>query len=168
MKLQGSMHIRAARAQVFERFTDVEFMSQCIPDVQRVQTIEEGRSYNVTVTIGFGAAKSAFDTQIEFLEKTPNDSARIKAHGRAPGSLADVSATLMLRDITTGGTEVAWSADIEVTGAIASVAMRMLDSVLRSFSAQFFRCAKSRIEQPADDSQWYIARCNAEAANDTH
>ncbi len=148
MEIQGNMHIEAERALVFDRFTDAAFVAQCIPDVQRVQTIEEGRSYNVTVAIGFGAAKSTFDTHIEFLEKMPGASARIKAQGRAPGSRTDVGATLALRDSPSGGTEVEWSAEIEITGAIASVATRMLLSVMRTFSAQFFDCAKGRIERP--------------------
>ncbi len=134
---------------MFARFTDAEFVAQCIPDVQRVQTIEEGKSYNVAVAIGFGAARSIFDTHIEFLEKTHGESARIKAHGRAPGSVADISALLTLRDGAAGGTEVAWSADIDITGAVASVAMRMLDSVMRTMSAQFFECAKGKIESAA-------------------
>jgi carbon monoxide dehydrogenase subunit G len=149
MKLHGNLHIQAERALVFERFTNAGFVAQCIPDVQYVQTVEEGRRYNVVIAIGFGAAKSTFESQIEFLEKTPSDSARIKAHGRAPGSLADVSAMLALRDGPNGSTEVEWSADIEITGAVASVAMRMLDSLTRTMSAQFFECAKARIEQPA-------------------
>ena len=142
------MHIQAARALVFERFTDAVFVAQCVPDVRHVQTLEPGRLYAVVVEIGFGAAKSTFDTQVEFIEKTPGDSARIRAHGRAPGSLADVSANLSLHDSADGGTVLEWSADIEITGAVASVAMRMLDSVVRTFSAQFFACAKSKIEAP--------------------
>lgn len=146
MKIQGRMHIQAARDIVFARFTDAEFVAQCIPDVQSVQTIDEGRSYRVVVAIGFGAARNTFDTLIEFVEMTPGERARIRAQGRAPGSQADVSALLTLRDGAAGGTEVEWTADIDITGGVASVAMRMLDSVTQALSAQFFECAKAKIE----------------------
>jgi carbon monoxide dehydrogenase subunit G len=40
-----------------------------------------------------------------------------------------------------------WFADVMISGAIASVAMRLLGSVTQKLSGQFFECAKQKIEK---------------------
>jgi uncharacterized protein len=147
MKLEGNTFINAPRAKVFDALTDAHFVAQCAPGVQKVEEIEAGRKFKVVAGIGFGAVKATFDTNVEFVDKVPHDSAKIKAQGKAPGSNADVTADLVLTDAEGGGTNLKWIADVSIAGAIASVAMRLLGSVTQKLSAQFFDCAKGKIEQ---------------------
>ncbi len=147
MKMDGTTHIAATRDVVFACLTDAAFVAECAPDVQRLDELEAGKRYRVIAGIGFGAVKAAFDTEFEFLDKRPNDYARIKGAGRAPGSTVDIQAELFVSDAAAGGTELRWVADVTIAGALAAVAARLLDTVAQQLSVQFFAVAKQRIEQ---------------------
>ena len=146
MKLHGTTHIDATRAKCYAYFTDATFVGDCAPGVQSVVEIEPGKKFKVIAGVGFGPVKATFDTAVEFLEKVENERATIKAMGKAPGSNADVTAHLALVDAAHGGTDVNWDADVIISGAIASVAMRLIGSVTQKLSGQFFECAKGKIE----------------------
>jgi len=72
--------------------------------------------------------------------------AKIKAHGTAPGSAADVIATMRISKVEENITDLDWEAEINVMGTIASLASRMMGSVVGKLSAQFFDCVKAKIE----------------------
>jgi carbon monoxide dehydrogenase subunit G len=71
--------------------------------------------------------------------------AKMKAHGKTPGSGVDVISEmrLMNRD---GATDLNWKADIIVVGQLASTAARLMAGVTRNLTASFFDCVKGKIE----------------------
>jgi carbon monoxide dehydrogenase subunit G len=148
MKLEGTTHISVPRDKAFAYFTNATFVADCAPGVKGLEVVEPDKKFKVIAGVGFGAVKVSFDTFVEFLDKHPNDSAAIKANGKAPGSNVDVTAYLNFVDAPEGGTTLNWVADANISGAIASVAMRLLGSVTQKLSGQFFECAKGRIENP--------------------
>jgi uncharacterized protein len=145
MKLEGITHIKAPRETAYNYFTDATFVAECAPGVQSLEVIEPDKKFKVIAGVGFGMVKATFDTNVEFIEKQPHDYAKIKAAGKAPGSNVDATAELFLTD-EEGGTQLKWIADVNIAGAIASVAMRLLSSVTQKLSGQFFETAKAKIE----------------------
>lgn len=139
-------HVNAPRSKVYNFFTDAHLVSQCAPGVDKLEVIEPDKKFKIIAGVGFGMVKASFDTMVEFLDKKTNESARIKASGRAPGSQANVTADLLLSDSPKGGTDVKWTADIVISGTIASVATRLMGAVTQKLSGQFFECAKGKIE----------------------
>lgn len=149
MKLEGTTHLNVSREKAYAYFTDAAFVADCAPGVKGLEVIEPNKKFKIVAGIGFGAVKVTFDTFVEFLDKVPNESATIKANGKAPGSNADVTAQLRFidaEDAEDGGTDLIWMADAVISGSIASVAMRLLGSVTNKLSNQFFECAKGKIE----------------------
>ena len=55
---------------------------------------------------------------------------------------------MTLSEDGTGSTVVAWTADIAVLGQLASLAARMMGPVSQKLTAQFFECARKKIETP--------------------
>jgi len=45
-----------------------------------------------------------------------------------------------------GTTELKWTADITVLGTLASLAARLMGSITKKLSAEFFNCFKTKIE----------------------
>ena len=80
------------------------------------------------------------------MELDPPNRAKVKAHGRGSGSAADVSSEMKLIDAGNGSTVVEWTADIAVLGQLASLAARMMGPVSQKLTAQFFECARKKIE----------------------
>jgi carbon monoxide dehydrogenase subunit G len=105
------------------------------------------RQFKVITSIGFGTVKVTFDADVEMVELQPPTFAKIKAHGKAPGSGADVVSEMHLSSNPENTlTELKWLADISIVGSIASLASRLLGGMTKKLSGAFFDCVKSKIE----------------------
>jgi carbon monoxide dehydrogenase subunit G len=146
MQLSGTVNIKASRQKVWEFLTDPNQVAQCAPGVESVEVVEPGRKFRAIAAIGFGTVKARFNGDAEFVELDAPNRAKIKAHGNAPGSAADVASEMFLSDGPDGTTEMRWTADITVLGQLASLAARMMTPVSQKLSEQFFAAAKKKIE----------------------
>lgn len=147
MQLSGSVTIKAPRQKVWDFLTDPQKVGQCAPGVESVEVTEPGRKFRATVAVGFGAMKAKFTGEAEWLELDPPNRAKIKAHGAAAGSAADVTGEMMLTDGPEGVTEMKWTAEPVVMGQLASLASRMIAPVSQKLTQQFYENVKKTIEQ---------------------
>lgn len=146
MKLSGSVTINASRQKVWDFLTDPVQVGQCAPGVEKVELVEGKRKFKAVAGIGFGTVKAKFTGDAEFVEMEAPTRAKIKGHGNAPGSGADVLSEMILKDSLAGGTVVDWNADISILGQLASLASRMMVPVSQKLTNQFFNSVKSKIE----------------------
>ena len=146
MQLSGSVNIKAPRAKVFEFLTDPEQVSKCAPGVEKVEVVEAGKKFHAVAAIGFGTVKARFAGHAEFVELEVPRRAKIKAHGSAPGSAADVTSEMILADGPDGTTDMQWTADVVILRSLASLAARMMKPVTQTLTEQFFNCVKKKIE----------------------
>jgi carbon monoxide dehydrogenase subunit G len=65
----------------------------------------------------------------------------------APGSAVDATSAMELADGANGSTDLAWSADVTVSGTIASLAARLMGSVTQKLTASFFDSVRKDIEK---------------------
>jgi carbon monoxide dehydrogenase subunit G len=72
--------------------------------------------------------------------------AEVKAHGQAPGSAVDGTATMRLSDGTAGGTRMDWSADVNISGTLASLGARLIEGTANKMIGQTFVCMKTKLE----------------------
>ena len=143
---EGTVSIKAPRAVVWEFLTDPHKVGQCAPGVESVEVVEGEPKFRAIAAIGFGSVKVRFAGEAEFLELDAPNRATLKAHGNAPGSAMDVLSLMILSDGPEGTTEMTWTADITVLGTIASLASRMMGSITKKLSTEFFNCFKEKIE----------------------
>ena len=146
MQLKGSTIINAPRQRAWDFLTAAEGVSACAPGVERFEITEPNKRFKVVAGIGFGTVKVRFHADVEWLEMDAPNRGTMKAHGTAPGSAVDVMTEMVLSDAAAGGTQLDWSADVNVVGTIASLASRMMGSVAQKLAAAFFDCAKGKIE----------------------
>ena len=146
MQVKGTTTIAAPQDRVFEYLTNPDFVAKCAPGLESLETIEPGKKFKGTVSVGLGNLKVRFSGDLEFTEMVAPEKATLKAHGTAPGSAVDATATMLLSDVGNGNTQLDWSADISVLGTIAALASRMMGSVTQKLSGEFFACAKKQIE----------------------
>ena len=146
MHLQGNVTIKAPRAQVYEFLTDPHQVSQCAPGVESVEVTVPGKTFKGTASIGFGTVKARFVGNVEWLELVAPERAKMKAHGSAPGSAADVISEMILSDLPDGATQLVWTADITIVGQLASLAARLMGTVSQKMTGAFFECARKKIE----------------------
>ncbi len=146
MHLSGSVIIQAPRETVFDYLTDPQKVSQCAPGVESIEILVPGQKFKATAGIGFGSVKATFTGEAEWVELDRPNRAKVKARGNAPGSAADVVSEMVLTDGAGGTTQMDWNADIAVLGQLASLAARLMTPVSQKLTAQFFDCARQKIE----------------------
>ncbi len=147
MKYEGSVTINTSQEKLWLHLTDPQFVSQCAPGLISMDILEPDKLFNVVASVGFGAAKLKFNTNVEWVEMVPPNLAKVKAHGTAPGSAVDVSADMHLVSPQENITDLNWNADIVVVGTVASLASRMMNGMIKQLTGTFFNCIKGKIEE---------------------
>jgi carbon monoxide dehydrogenase subunit G len=146
MQLTGDVNIRAPRKKVWDFLTDPNQIALCAPGVEKIETLEPNKRYRGIASIGLGAVKARFIGEIEILELEEPNRAKLKAHGTASGSAADAISEMHLSDGPEGSTQVHWTADINISGQLASLASRLMLPVSKKLSDLFYEEVRRRIE----------------------
>lgn len=146
MKFSGETTIEADREKVWSFLTDAEAVSQCAPGLESLTVIDPGQRFEAVAAVGFGTVKVRFVTDVQWVELDPPRMAKMKAHGTAPGSAADVLAEMLLESLSEGTTQLRWTAEVTVSGTITSLASRLMGSVTKKVTANFFDCVKAELE----------------------
>ena len=147
MQLKGDVTIQAPRKKVWDFMTDPNQIGQCAPGVEKIEMIEPLKRYRGTVSVGFGAVKARFSGDVEILELEEPNRAKLKAHGSATGSVADAISEMHLSDGPDGSTNLHWTADVNVSGQLASLAARLMLPVSQKLAGQFYDEVRKRIER---------------------
>ena len=146
MRLQGEVTIRAPRKRVWDFMTDPNQIGQCAPGVEKIEMIEPLKRYKGIVSVGFGAVKARFSGDVEVTELEEPNYAKIKAHGSASGSVADAVSEMRLSDGVDGATVLTWTADVVVSGQLASLASRLMVPVSQKLAQVFYEQVRKKIE----------------------
>jgi carbon monoxide dehydrogenase subunit G len=96
--------------------------------------------------VGIGFISARFVVSMEMAELAAPDRALIKAHGQAPGSAVDATASMTLTDGAAGGTRMDWAADVAIAGSLASLGARLIEGTANKMIGQTFDCMKSTLE----------------------
>jgi uncharacterized protein len=99
--------------------------------------------------VGLGGVKARFHGEVEVLELDEPNRAKLRAHGTATGSAADAVSEMSLSDGPDDSTRVDWTADVNVSGQLASLAARLMMPVSQKLAAQFYDEVRRRIEAGA-------------------
>ncbi|MBA2380708.1 MAG: carbon monoxide dehydrogenase subunit G [Chloroflexi bacterium] len=145
MKFAGSVDIDAPRDRVWAFVIDPNQVGRCGPGVESIEIIDDTH-FKATAKVGIGFISARFVVSMEMAETTAPDHAVIKAHGQAPGSAVDATATMTLGDNRTGGTRMDWSADVAIAGSLASLGSRLIEGTANKMIGQTFDCMKSKLE----------------------
>jgi carbon monoxide dehydrogenase subunit G/molybdopterin biosynthesis enzyme len=146
MHLEGQVTIQAPRDRVWRFLTDPEKVSACAPGLESLEILDTGRRFRAVASVGFGSVKATFVSDAEWLDLEEPTRARMKVHGTAPGSAADVMSEMRLEDGPDRTTAMRWTAEISVMGTIASIAARLMGSVAKRLTDAFFDSVRRRIE----------------------
>lgn len=146
MNLKGDVTIRAPRKRVWDFLTDPNQIGQCVPGVEKIEIVEPNKKYRGVVSVGLGGVKARFNGEVDVLELDEPNRAKLKAHGTATGTAADLLSEMSLSDGVDDGTLVHWTADVNVSGQLASLAARLMIPVSQKLAAQFYDEVRRRIE----------------------
>ncbi len=147
MQINGSVTIQAPRKKVWDFLTDPNQLAQCVPGIESVEEIEKLKKYRGVVSVGLGSVKAKFSGEVDILELDEPNFAKLKAHGKATGSAADAVSEMKMSDTPDNATLVEWTADINVSGQLASLVSRLMIPVSQKLAGVFYDEVKKRIEK---------------------
>ena len=137
MKLEGSHDVAAPRQTVWDAFLDPARLKQAIPGCEKLEAVAPDE-YKATMKVGVGGVKGTFEGKVKLTEKNPPDSYKMAVEGSGGPGFIRGDTVITLSDVEGGGTRVAYSADVQVGGLIASVGQRMLGGVSKMMADKFF------------------------------
>lgn len=146
MQLKGDVTIYANRKKVWDFLTDPNQIGPCAPGVEKIETIEPNKKYRGVMSVGLGSVKAKFNGEVEILELDEPNRAKFKAHGIASGSAADVISEMILSNAPDDATLVNWTADVNISGQLASLASRLMVPVSQKLAGSFYEEVRKRIE----------------------
>jgi carbon monoxide dehydrogenase subunit G len=147
MQFSGTVDIKAPRDKVWAFVIDANQVGPCGPGVESIEVTDDTH-FRAKAKVGVGFISARFVVDMTMAELEPPDRALIKAHGQAPGSAVDAVATMNLKDGPDGGTTMDWSADVTISGTIASVGARLIEGTANKMIGQAFDCIRTKLEAP--------------------
>jgi uncharacterized protein len=145
MQFSGTVEIRAPRDKVWAFVIDPNQVGSCGPGVESIEVVDDTH-FKARAKVGVGFISAKFVVDLEMAETDPPTKAVIKAHGQAPGSAVDATATMALADGPDGTTTMDWSADVTISGTLASVGARLIEGTANKMIGQTFTCMKTKLE----------------------
>ena len=146
MNFKGTVTINAPRQKVWAFLTDPSQLTECAPGLESLDVIVPNEKFRAVASAGFGAVKVTFATDAQWMDLDPPNRARMKIHGKAPGSVVDGTSEMVLSDGADGSTVLNWSSDIPVVGTIANLAARLMGVVAQNLTDAFFEWVRKEIE----------------------
>ncbi len=148
MHFEGTQQIKASQRAIFAFLVDPNKVASCAPGFISMEILAPDH-FKPTIGIGVGAVKAKFTLDVQLQDVREPNHAAMKGHGVAAGSAVDMVASLDLSPVSDAETTMNWIADVTVSGTIASVGARLLDSTAQKQITKFFDCFRQKLEQPA-------------------
>jgi carbon monoxide dehydrogenase subunit G len=148
MLIEGSKTIAAPRPEVWKALNDPAFLQRVIPGCRTVRALSD-TELEVGLTVAVGPIRTGFDMKLQKVDVVPERSYVLRGSGAAGAAgSATGKVHVELTDVE-GGTLLRYSATTELSGRIAQLGSRMIDSAARRYSEQFFAAVAVAFSQPA-------------------
>jgi carbon monoxide dehydrogenase subunit G len=145
MHFSGTIEIAAPRDRVWAFLIDPNEVGSCGPGVESIDIVDETH-FKARAKVGVGFISARFAVDMTFAELSAPDTARIRAHGQAPGSAVDADAEMRLSGAPDGPTTMDWQAQVNIAGTLASVGARLIEGTANKMIGQTFDCIRAKLE----------------------
>jgi uncharacterized protein len=145
MKLSGQYTLPAPPAKVWALLTDPDRLAKLLPGCERLDPDGPDR-FRAAVKFGIAAISGKYAGTVEFSEKKPPKSMRMKISGKGLPGFVDGSGHIELAE-KNGLTELRYTGDAQVGGMIASVGQRMIEGAAKKIVDQFFAAAAEELKK---------------------
>jgi carbon monoxide dehydrogenase subunit G len=144
MIFEGRYELKASREKLWDFIVDPEKIGKCLPELKSME-VEGEDKFAAVVRLGVGPLRSDFRFRIEITGKRPVSELRLKAAGSGSGSSVIIDTAIELRESPVGS-ELAYSANANVAGIMASLGQRVIKDTVEKTVSGIFECIKTRVE----------------------
>ncbi len=144
MEFSGTQTIGVPIDKVWTFLVDVRQVAACAPGFQSLEDVGE-EHWKAVISVGLGPVKAKFNLDVTRPEMHEPDRMVVKGRGKAPGSAVELSGTMKLATVNENETSMDWNANVVVSGTLASIGGRLMNSTAEKLTEQFFTCLKSKL-----------------------
>jgi uncharacterized protein len=145
MKLAGQYLLPASPPKVWELLTNPDRLAKLLPGCERLDPDGPDR-FKAAIKFGIAAISGKYAGSVEFAEKNPPKSLRMKVSGKGIPGFVDGAGQIDLAE-KGGQTELRYTGEAQVGGMIASVGQRMIEGAARKIMDQFFAAAAEELRK---------------------
>lgn len=118
---------------------DPHHIAASMPDVQEYQVTDETH-FTAKVKVGIGPVRAVLDLTASVEPLSPPREARLQVRGGGMGSGLELISTIVLDpgDGDEPSTQITWTAQVGVSGPLATLGGRLLDSQVKKTTEQVF------------------------------
>lgn len=138
MKITGENQIAASPETVWEALNDADILRQSIPGCESLEKISD-TEFKATVVTKIGPIKAKFKGEVTLADLDPPNSYTLsgKGSGGSAGN-ASGSAKVVLAPNSDGTTLLTYNVDAKVSGKLAQLGSRLIDSTAKILAGKFF------------------------------
>ncbi|MGH2504760.1 MAG: SRPBCC family protein [Ktedonobacterales bacterium] len=145
MHFTGTQQIKAPVAKVWAFVLDPNKVAECAPGFKTMEILGPDH-FKPTLAVGIGAVKATFTLDVQLEDVREPDHAAMRGRGAAAGSAVDMVAAMDLKPLSEAETQMDWTADVNVSGTLASVGARLMEGTAQRLTARFFDCFRQKLE----------------------
>jgi uncharacterized protein len=142
MKLSGEKILAAPQARIWAALNDPDVLRQAIPGCESFVK-ETGDNYRATVAAKIGPVQTRFNGMVRLSDLDPPNGYTISGEGSAGAAGSARGGAKVRLEPAEGGTRLSWTADAQITGKLAQIGSRLIESTANHMATQFF----NRFEQ---------------------
>lgn len=147
MKIEFTYAFDMPREIVWKWLQDEEVLKKAIPGCKSFAQVDEG-VYHAEMGLSVGPVKGLFSGQVQQADQQEPSFYRLLVRGKGMPGEIDAVADMKL-DAAGEGTMLTCSAEVQVTGVLASVGQRVMSGVAKLVLGQFFKAADKEMKQLA-------------------
>jgi len=117
---------------VYDFVTDPRRVTSIFPDVQSLKVADEN-NFSLKAKVGMSFIKGTMDVKLSLVDNRRPTFSKLKARGTGLNSSVDLESSFTLEDAPGGGTHVKWAAEAKISGMMASVGSRLIDSAANKY-----------------------------------
>jgi len=146
MELTGQERIAAPRAQVWQALNDPEILKACIPGCESIE-LTSPTDMKARITLRLGPIKASFSGQVTLSNVDPPNGYTISGEGSG-GSAGGARGSADVRLAEDGdGSLLTYRVTSQVTGKIAQLGARLVDSAAQKLAGDFFAAFNNSCQQ---------------------
>lgn len=153
MEITGTSVIPAPQGAVWNALNDPDTLRHCLPGCESVERTGAD-AFKIIMTAAVGPLKARFNGLLRITDATPPSACVLVFEGQGGAmGFGKGSSNVALREVAEG-TELTYSAKAQVGGKLAQVGSRLIDSVAKKMSDDFFKALRAQLSPkesaPAD------------------
>ena len=146
MNVSGERTFDAPRDAVWKVLNDPASLAKTMPGVESFDVHDDKRwTANVKIPLGLGGLKMKVD--MEKIEERAPEFAKLAVKGNGVGAMMNMETSFTLADADTGGTSMAWSAEVKILGPVGSMGQRVLQPIVNQQVQHVLTALDGQVQQ---------------------